>query len=238
MITKVTFTGIDEKTDISRVVDISERYPFVEWGVLVSKSQTGESRRFPRLDFIYEFASNTMFKDNGLSLHLCGRYVRDLLKGNGSFITTDLKFIWDFFQRVQINTHGEKHEISGAMPYVLNVWPGKEYIFQNDQKNYEAFHTAESKGVNVSSLFDLSHGAGVLPEKWPKSPSNIKTGFAGGLGPENIVEQVDKINEAAEGADIWIDMETRVRSNDWLDLDKVVEVCYKLSEHLPNLAVA
>ena len=81
--------------------------------------------------------------------------------------------------------------------------PGKEYIFQNDQKNYEAFHTAESKGVNVSSLFDLSHGAGVLPEKWPKSPSNIKTGFAGGLGPENIVEQVDKINEAAESPRIY-----------------------------------
>jgi len=106
MIKTVTFTGIDEQTDVVEVIDISKKHPFVEWGVLVSPSQTGNSRRFPSADAITKFAKTASKQKVRLSLHLCGKHVGDLLQGDGSFLEKDLKDFWQYFQRVQINTHG------------------------------------------------------------------------------------------------------------------------------------
>ena len=43
----VTITGIDEKTDLSRVKDLSEQYPFAEFGVLMSYDWSDNGPRFP-----------------------------------------------------------------------------------------------------------------------------------------------------------------------------------------------
>lgn len=54
-------------------------------------------------------------------------------------------------------------------------------------------------------------------------------GYAGGLGPENINEQLYRISSVAKGP-IWIDMETRVRSQYDLDFDKVTDVLQKFTQ--------
>ena len=72
-------------------------------------------------------------------------------------------------------------------------------------------------------LFDLSGGAGILPESWPKAKGEY-CGYAGGLSPENLEEQLEKIKCVVdEDQKIWIDVETHVRSSDdkQFDLDKV-----------------
>ena len=43
----VTMTGADEDTDISRMIYLSRRYPFVEWGVLISATRSGQQNRYP-----------------------------------------------------------------------------------------------------------------------------------------------------------------------------------------------
>ncbi len=71
-----------------------------------------------------------------------------------------------------------------------------------------------------------------MPRAWPSSGLATYVGYAGGLGPENVEEQLPLIAQAAIGADgFWIDMETRVRSNlDRLfDLEKV-ERCLTILE--------
>ena len=85
---------------------------------------------------------------------------------------------------------------------------------------------AVGAGVNCSTLFDLSHGAGVLPEQWPKPLPGIRCGYAGGLSPDNIKEQLTLISAAVGDTPIWIDMETHVRSNNdrLFDLGKVEQV--------------
>lgn len=35
-LTKVTFTGVDEKTDLDHLQEIGKKYPYVEFGVLMS----------------------------------------------------------------------------------------------------------------------------------------------------------------------------------------------------------
>ena len=68
----------------------------------------------------------------------------------------------------------------------------------------------------TEGLHDLSHGAGVLPEKWP-AQLFLGTGCAGGLSPENAAEQVKRMPSSTT----WVDAETHLRTDNWLDLDKV-----------------
>jgi phosphoribosylanthranilate isomerase len=46
-------------------------------------------------------------------------------------------------------------------------------------------------------------------------------GYAGGINPDNAAEVVSRI----QADRYWIDMETGVRTGDWLDLDKCEAVC-------------
>ena len=46
MLNKVTITGADDETPIVALIELSAKFPFVEWGILVSlKSEGGP--RFP-----------------------------------------------------------------------------------------------------------------------------------------------------------------------------------------------
>jgi tRNA-splicing ligase RtcB len=80
-------------------------------------------------------------------------------------------------------------------------------------------------GFDIAALYDLSHGGGVLPEKWdhPLAKTAIPCGFAGGLSPENVASQIAKIQDVMGEADFWIDAETHLRSADdrQFDLAKV-----------------
>jgi hypothetical protein len=46
MLERVTITGADDSTSIDEMLALSRRFPFVEWGILVSKRHEG-SYRFP-----------------------------------------------------------------------------------------------------------------------------------------------------------------------------------------------
>jgi hypothetical protein len=173
-----------------------------------------------------------------LSGHLCGAYVRELMAGVGGFITSkhDLDYTyWHMFSRIQINYHGEPHKSLPGMVELLKFWKNKEYIFQCDNVNTDLLMEAHNAGVNCSALFDLSHGTGSLPSEWPMPLEGIKCGYAGGLGPDNLEEQIKLINENTKGRKIWIDMETKVRSNSdqLFDLDKVKE-CLRIAEQYVN----
>ena len=166
-----------------------------------------------------------------LSCHLCGQWVRDILTGNvdlGIELNPD---VWDSFSRVQINTHAELHEFTPeGFQYMAKFGTTKEFIFQFDGVNQALLAAAKSFDVNHSALFDLSHGVGVLPEEWPDLLTETKCGYAGGLNPDNLEEQIKLIEAKAGDTEIWIDMETGVRSNaDGLfDLEKV-ERCLEIA---------
>ena len=66
--------------------------------------------------------------------------------------------------------------------------------------------------------------------QWQKLDS-VPMGYAGGLGPDTLAEQLPKIAEATGDRTIWIDMESKVRSEDdqQFDLDKV-RACLEISK--------
>lgn len=230
MITKVTITGADDSISPAALIPLTEKYPFVEWGILVSRNNFG-GNRFPSKNWLKLL--EVVKKDHPeikLSCHLCGAYVREILLGNYAPIQ-DLGPIWRIFDRVQLNTHGLEHAIdSKKMALLMLTYSEKEFIFQYDGVNLRGIVYATRHGVNFSALFDLSHGAGVLPGEWPELLPGVKCGYAGGISPENIEEQIIAIENRAGDSPIWIDMETHVRSNmdSQFDLEKV-ERCLEIS---------
>jgi len=230
MIKKVTITGADESISPSALIGLSEKYPFVEWGILVSKNNWG-SNRFPSIGWIRNLKLvKDLFPEMNLSCHLCSDYVRKLVKGNVSSIL-DLGELWDIFDRVQINFHAIPHEFHPNMFRVFRSYKEKEFIFQYDDVNTLVVSSAIKEGIrNISALFDLSHGAGVLPSSWPELIDGIKCGYAGGISPDNIESQILLINGIVKNSETWIDMETKVRSeyDRLFDLGKV-ERCLEIS---------
>lgn len=229
MIKKVTITGPDDSISPSALIPLSDKYPFVEWGILVSQRHFGVNR-FPSMEWLKYLEIMKMENPQiKLSCHLCGMYVRELSKGNDIAIK-ELGSLWNIFDRVQINFHAIPHTVLEIMAIILSQYPKKEFIFQYDNVNNQTVHFMHEKGVNCSALFDTSGGAGILPDVWPQPLINIKCGYAGGISPKNIAEQIILIEEKAGDLNTWIDMETHVRStNDYqFDLSKVEE-CLRIS---------
>ncbi len=222
---RVTITGADDFSDIPEMLELSKKYWFLEWGILVSKRQTGTSR-FPTIKWINDFTAAV--KDCRypikVSMHICGRWVREILLGTCD--VRELPTCLDIAQRIQLNTHAQVHESTVRMLQALSLLDiphySKEFIFQADGVNEHLAQVALSGAFNTSLLFDKSGGAGILPDSWPLQVPHMRCGYAGGLGPDNVEAQIRKIESLATKP-YWIDMEKKVRTSDdsKLDMDAV-----------------
>jgi len=221
----VTMTGADGNTNPADLIALSQEFPFVEWGILLSATQEG-SKRFSSGAWISDFAE--AMDDHGLeepvntSGHLCGRWLRALLKGEMRCPHFNL----GIFQRVQLNFHGETHEVyhDNFIDILQRILlTGRKIIFQLDGVNNYILNNAIASGISGQALFDLSHGAGIAPNQWPWPLKHTRCGYAGGLGPDNLAWELERIADKVGDKQIWIDMETKVRSHDdkLFDLDKV-----------------
>lgn len=226
---RVTITGADDSIDPGILLDLSARFPFVEWGILLSKSSAG-GYRFPSLGWMERLKAmsimtgGTLGPELKLSGHLCGSWVRALCRGERAF-EADRPTIANMFQRVQINFHALAHTVDAAVfVKALSGWGVGEYIFQFDDVNNAVMEVAALNGVRAVPLFDVSGGAGIEPETWP-APIRDYSGYAGGLHPDRLQAQVARIKQAAGDARIWIDVETHVRSDNdaKFDVDRVVK---------------
>ena len=225
---RVTITGADDSVKFADLESLTSRYPFVDWGILFSSNWKG-SPRFPSNEWltgaVMDWPGTPEFK---ACAHLCGKHVRDIVcRGVNEFAEQEDQ-VWTGFNRIQLNFHGHFHNAHPNFIKTLLKYP-KDYIFQCDGVNEQSCVDANSGGVMAYPLFDRSGGAGVVPVEWP-NPWGDYCGYAGGLGPDNLEDQIMKIKDVVGESRIWIDMETRVRSDDnrVLDLEKV-EKCLQIA---------
>jgi hypothetical protein len=202
-----TFTGIDASTDLDRVLYLSRIYPFIEWGVLFSKSRMGVEKRYPKLKWIQNFQYFRTFTSIRQSaLHICGDAVRDFMFNQN----IPLQIAANYFERIQLNfnvqtcgydiVEGLDHvnrkinemydriifqynDANAALLDVLYTTDPTDKCFQQDSKR---FHDP----VAVNYLLDASGGTGKLITDFtiPKSAKTLPIGFAGGIGPDNIAD--------------------------------------------------
>jgi hypothetical protein len=215
---RVTITGADDSTPQSQLVRLSRRFPFVEWGILLSRSAEGRRSRFPSAWWVKALIEMDGRDEMKLSGHLCGAWVHDLCDGKRTFQFERPHFAMGF-DRIQINFHAFAHTVDApALGRALEAWDGADqWIFQldgvNDRIIDDVKKTPSAGELDVAPLFDISGGAGILPITWPR-PTQEYTGYAGGLAPWNLEEQLALIGAAAGEARIWIDVETHVRTAD------------------------
>ncbi len=222
---RVTITGADDSIKPTDLLALSKKYPFVEWGILLSLSQQG-GNRYPSYEWMgYLSGMKSNNPDLKLSAHLCGRYVRDLVERGVNSFREKRPVLWADFERLQLNFHGQWHKISKGFLDALPEFKDKQVIFQVDGVNDAAWAQCQNY-CDAVPFFDASHGAGVTPTEWPSPYSGVYNGYGGGLGPHNLSAALDKISALSqEGADgwFWVDMETKVRSraDTKFDLEKV-----------------
>lgn len=196
----ITFTGIDNDTDISVLRRIASQRP-VEFGVLVSPVRQGTDHRYPTLDKIEEFIA----ADLPLSLHICGGYSRGIMMGERPDIGVDVTK----FKRIQINHQSPDPERTARYAEYYGVRP----ILQTDD-------VAFPSDDRIDWLYDPSRGRGLAVGQWPEYPNRF-VGYAGGISEQNIKSVIDQVRATG---DYWLDMETSVRTLDKFDYAKVEKI--------------
>lgn len=220
---------------------ISREYPFVEWGVLFRPDKEGQPR-YARMDWVEGVLGKYWRKSNGsmrLAAHLCGERVNEVLRGEPDFLT---KIAGLGFRRVQINATevngvdtSNLSEKAGVLATLMSQFPFLEFIIQRSDETAPLWKSLEViNPPNMSMLFDESKGTGVLSSNgYPVPPKDYEVGYAGGIGPNNIKDVLDKALESARGRSVWVDMESSLRSElngeEVFDLNKCIvcvnEVC-------------
>jgi len=193
----ITFTGIDDRTDLTRADKLSAKYP-IEWGVLFSPKN--QDARYPCEQVVAEITCMPWRK----SAHLCGGHSRDIQKG------LKIPVPLAYFGRVQVNGS------SVTTAYLSSL---KNFSVDVILQTRGAFSLIPDE--DFCYLFDRSGGKGSTPETIPTLPGHL-VGYAGGMGPDTVSDYLSRIK--GEGP-FWIDMEGQVRTNGWFDLDKVEKVC-------------
>lgn len=245
---RVTLTGADDSVNVDDLLKLSEQYPFVEWGILVhnatiATSVSEWSPRWPSQAWIIELQAKVRnwYPETMLSLHVCGRWVRELLQGRQLIP----RFMFDQFNRVQLNFHAENTPCDGVgfCKALQSIGGNRQFIFQIDgQGGNEHLETlwdvADGLNIHIDTvpLFDVSGGAGVVPDVWPKPTwmandiDYVYHGYAGGLGPDNVISELERIRAVAGTCRIWIDMETKIRSKGDSQFD--LDLCHRVLQQV------
>lgn len=201
----ITLTGADEMTPLTSLIRLADLG--AEIGLLYTHSPDGRNR-YPRLPWIAN-AVETLKKR--CALHICGERARMAL------FRDEFSGLVAKCGRVQIN--GRIDPVS--LFCFCRQWPLKHVITQHNPANAQALSVGAS---NHQLLVDASGGQGQSPAEWLRPDTHKPVGFAGGLGPHNLREQLPRIAAVAKGT-WWIDMEGRMRDGeDWFDCGRAAEV--------------
>lgn len=234
-INRLTLTGID---DNSKIVDVKESFKnceILEHGILFSKAKEG-LQRYPSAkwltNLINSFETETDFK---FSAHLCGEYSRNVLEKSNFEI---FKKFGNFFKRFQLNYSFGRNFVN--LDKFFDYVDGKDFdiILQYNRNNSNFLETYINQELpkNVNILFDSSGGRGTVIQNI-QNPFNCYTGYSGGINVENVEEICQKILKHSNTSNVWIDLESGVRTDnnfDFVKANKIINSVNKITNLKQN----
>ena len=165
-----------------------------------------------------------MARGNGKQLkmhlagHLCGDRCKEVLVGKADFVKKLAKL---GFERVQVNAtkangvdSSRLSEMVPAFEASIRAVPEVEWIIQMnaETKNlWQPLLNLASRPSNMSLLYDASCGMGVLAKSFDPPHSSVPCGYAGGIGPDNVVDVLTRLSKVTKSVKVWIDMESSLR---------------------------
>lgn len=216
---KLGFCGADDSISPKALGLIYNSYPFVEFGVLFRPDKEGQPR-YASKEWVDEVSKVCASSGMTLAAHLCGKRVNECLDGDDTFLATLYPM---GFRRVQINATAvngvDTSYLAEAVPTVAKLMAkheNLEFIIQKNEETKLLWSGLLDYGMpsNVTMLLDESKGTGVLSKSWPEPPKDYDIGYAGGIGPANIEQVLKDVMDSGKGRDIWIDMESSLRTID------------------------
>jgi hypothetical protein len=209
----LTLTGLDANVDLDRVEALSQEFPFLEWGVLLTDTGRGVGR-YPDLSTVERFAQASVARRARFALHVCKGAVEDVLQGRGVVAELAAQF-----PRVQLNSVFPKDRLASLRAFVRGC-QSQTLIVQHNTANFNVWPVM-SDLPNFAVLFDASKGRGRAPRQWPCAIRQVHCGYAGGLGPQTLGDELPKIARASHEQAAWVDMETHLRTEgDRFDLER------------------
>ena len=223
-----TFTGVDNKTSLTSLQILANRYNNIEFGILVSKSNTDLDKvnRFPSFETIDKVLNADL---PSVSCHICGELARHYVN------TGDFSEIRDFlgqqrvakFSRFQLNIRGYDNYKLFVIEEDIHI-----IIQVSDAKSYQYFYQMQELNPNkIEALIDYSGEHGKLGCFNYVSDGDEIFGYAGGISINNVAYILGYIEGRMEyNVNYWIDMESSVRTDDWFDTSKVREICSEVEK--------
>lgn len=214
-------TCSDPRQDLA-VVDVMnflKNYPIAELGVQAHPSAM--SFGLPRniwLDLITRSASVARTPVN-IAVHVNYEWCDDLCSGKMPYEIKSWMNRFNIYnnrpviRRWQLNIGDRTRNFdAAAIAKLIRECPRIEFIFPYNDGVKDKIDALYKTGAKFSLLYDSSYGYGICPEKW-NGPvyKDIPMGYAGGLSPENVVDNLNKISkQVPENYTTWIDAEGRL----------------------------
>lgn len=224
----ISFVGVDEQTVLTELDKISNSFVTgvaVEWSVLYSDSKSvTKHTRYPSYNFCKGFlerGAKTLY--TMCSLHLCGSVIDRYLKQE-----QDVMDLCAPATRIQLNlnihNYPDYDKLTDDILAVANKH--KHHLILQQNKTKEKFmEVFLKKAPIISLLHDGSGGFGREITSVVSPDPKHKTGYAGGINPDNvkkIVELIDANNP--NNLPYYIDMESGIRENNIFSVEKCIKV--------------
>ena len=213
-----SITGADDAVDAKELVKLSKEFPTAEWAILLLPARAGTAR-FPSTDWIKNFSAQA--KGLNTAMHLCDGALLGFIRGEKEILD-----LMSGFKRIQLKL--KFGDVEGKYDPADLI----KRVRENPQFEFIIQYGKEKQGLlpllkdvpNHAVLFDDSAGRGISPDSWEPPLAGHFSGYAGGLNPANVAQNLETISKVAAGHVTWIDMETGVRTDDKFDLAKVRSV--------------
>ena len=224
----ITCSGIGPHNDMLEIINLGKNYTNAEFAVQASRNNFFPSS--DRYNFFRTLVAACTVNDVNLAMHVNLEYRTDLCRG---IVPEIFKDLWNIkhrkgtphagkpvIGRVQININGGNDKFDFHADKVANIiraYPDIKFIFQYAPAQNERIRQLAEQNVPFALLYDVSGGEGKLSHySWGGIilPGH-QTGYAGGLSPDNVVENLNYINTLLPANyDTWIDAEGKLKSPD------------------------
>ncbi len=234
----IVCSGINENNDINDALAFLKYYKNVEFGVQCSPKKAGYQTA--RFDWLKEFLfkANAQKIEHKIALHLNEGFVVSFCDGRVPDEISELLDTGKAVGRLQLNfkitrevfASGHVPDMNTLQKTIKTVAPHR-IILSASQPNLSFICKAHHLGVHFDALYDDSFGEGIMPDmRKPPLFADVFQGYAGGLSPENVAQELIKIQNVATGP-VFIDAEGKLKQDGLFCFDRAEKfVCNALNQ--------
>ena len=222
----ISCSGANEHTSIETLVDTFANFylPEVMLGIQVSgKKASFGSARYWWLRALYGLLEKNDV-DLNISLHVNQDWVERFMDGDvpqelDYFLRLNRDYGAPFIKSVQLNFKigREKTPDTEKLLKTIERYKRQNFILSCSQSNIDFVKNLLTKtSRKFWLLYDNSFGEGIKCDEW-QAPlfDNVMQGYAGGLSPDNILTELEKIEKVVGKKQfIFVDAEGKLKGDD------------------------